>query len=286
VSPRGRLKRVGSSAKTALGYYAARRRWREGRFRAALRPTDTFLVGHPKSGNTWLAYMLAVLLFPDAGERITLANVGDFVPFVHGRDHRIRRYGRLVDPRVFRNENPQYPDLYPRVLYLIRDPRAALVSLWHMYRTMFDVSDLTLDSFLDQYMASSGIFDWWNSKLVRWDRQVGPALERAETGERIHVVTYEELVGGRERCLEAIAVFLGISPAAGDLSRAVARGAFTAMRLLEEVHGAEAYNGRAAGDGMFVRRGRIDGWREELTGEQDARIVDAFEPVMKRAGYL
>ena len=30
-------------------------------FRGAVRKSDVFLVGHPKSGNTWLAFMLAVL---------------------------------------------------------------------------------------------------------------------------------------------------------------------------------------------------------------------------------
>ena len=86
--------------KRRSGYYEARRQRRRAPFERALRPTDALLVGHPKSGNTWLAYMLAILLFPDREEDITLASVGDFVPFVHGHDHRIARYGHLADPRV------------------------------------------------------------------------------------------------------------------------------------------------------------------------------------------
>lgn len=272
--------------KTRLGYYDARWRLRRRPFQRALRPADTFLLGHPKSGNTWLAYMLAILLFRDRDGRITLANVGDYVPFVHGHDHRIRQYRRLPDPRVFRNENPQYSDLYPRTIYLVRDPRAALVSLWHMYQTMFDEPDFGLVSFLDQYLTSGGIFEWWNSKLIRWDRQVGDALERAESDQAFCMVRYEDLVADRAACLHRLADFLEIVPSDEELGIAVSRGGFEEMRRLEDEHGSEAYSGRAKGEGRFIRVGRIDSWREELAPELVERITDELGSVMQRAGYL
>lgn len=255
-------------------------------FARCLRETDVFLVGHPKSGNTWLAYMLAILLRRDREERVTLANVGEFLPYVHGRDYRIRRYEALPDPRIFRNEDPQYPDLYPRTIYLIRDPRAALVSLWHMYRTMFDAGELTFGRFLDQYMRSDGIFDWWNSNLVRWDHQVSRALDQSEDDPAVLVVSYEDLVRDRGRGMKRIAGFLELGDEDEALDLAVRRGAFDAMRNVEDRHGAEAYRGRARGEGKFVRVGRIDGWRDEISPELADRIGGEFGPVMRRAGYV
>ncbi|MDX1578557.1 MAG: sulfotransferase domain-containing protein [Gemmatimonadota bacterium] len=271
--------------KRSLGYYDARRRLLREPFRRALRSTDAFLVGHPKSGNTWLGYMLAVLLFRDEQSQVTLANVGDYVPFVHGRDDRIRRYGHLPDPRVFRNEDPQYPGLYPRTIYLVRDPRAALVSLWRMYQTMFDRSDLAFADFLDDYARGDGIFSWWNSKLVRWDRQVAEGLERAGSDSAFRLVRYEDMVEDRERSVRELAAFLEAGASEGDVERAVARGGFSAMQADEERHGAEAYAGRARGEGRFVRRGRVAGWREEIDDASAARIVDLMGDVMGRAGY-
>lgn len=270
--------------KTRSGYYEWRRRKRRPRFERALRPTDTFIVGHPKSGNTWLAYMLAILLFPDRRDSVNLVNVGDFVPFVHAHDYRIRRYPDLPDPRVFRNEVPEHPDLYPRTIYLLRDPRAVLVSFWHMYRTMF-AEDLGFDPFLDQYLATSGIFEWWNAKLTPWDRQVDDALSRAETDASLTIVRYEEMVADRQAALRRLAAFLELPADPEALAAAVERGGFRSMRLDEEAHGAEAYEGRAAGEGRFVRKGRTDGWRDEIGSEQAARIEDAFGEVMARAGY-
>lgn len=271
--------------KRRLGYYQLRGRVRRGQFRRALRPTDVFLVGHPKSGNTWLAYMLAILLTRDHDHRVTLVNVREYVPFVHGRDHLIARYQGLPDPRVFRNEYPRYWDLYPKIIYLMRDPRAALPSLWHMYQVMFDDRDLTLADFLTQYMAMDGIFLNWNRDLVRWDRQVQSILAEATASDRIHILTYEELVRDRLQCLKRLMRFTGIERSQSDLSLAVDRGAFGAMQALEDRFGAEAYRGKAAGQGRFVRVGKVDGWREDVDAALVARIEEEFAPVMTQVGY-
>ncbi len=321
------FKRWFGRGKRQAGYYrlrdGLRNRLREPEFRRALRPTDVFLVGHPKSGNTWLAYMLAVLLSDDRRGDVNLYNVGDYVPFVHGRDHAITTYGHLPDPRVFRNEYPRHPRRYPGTVYLVRDPRAVLVSFRHMFATMFDDRDMTLSRFVDGYLSGGAPFDAWHRHLMRWDRQVAAALRRAEGGERVCVVRYEDIVADRGAALRRVAEFIGAVPAggvpaedlavddlavghlavgqaaarqaaAGDvaaetsarLSRAVARGSFEAMRDLEGRYGAEAYAGRARGEGRFVRRGEAEGWRDELDPADAARIEAAFGPVMERAGYL
>lgn len=270
--------------KQQLGYYDARRHYLRSPFQRALRPRDAFLVGHPKSGNTWLAYMVAIMLLGERSDSVTLRNVGDFVPFVHGRDDKIRRYRRLPDPRLFRNENPQYPELYPRTLYMVRDPRAALVSFWHMYQVIFDDPDLPLDEFIDQYMSMDRIFDTWNSKLERWDHQVETYLRRSETDPRILIVRYEDMVGDRRACLREVAEFLDIP--AGALECAADRGSFESMRQVEDRFGAEAYEGKAKGEGKFVRIGRTDSWRDEMASAVASRIESEFGRVMQLAGYL
>lgn len=269
--------------KKRLGYYEARRNYLRTPFQRALRPDDAFLVGHPKSGNTWLAYMVAILIQGEAHDRVTLKNVAEFVPFVHGRDDKIRRYGNLPGPRLFRNENPQYPELYPRTIYLFRDPRAVLVSFWHMYQVMFDDHRLGLEEFIDQYMSMGGIFETWNSKLTRWDLQVVDYLRRAQTNNRILTVRYEDMILDRHACLERVAGFLSLR--SDGIEIASRRGSFDSMREVEEKFGAEAYEGKARGDGKFVRVGKVDGWREEMPAAVASRIEKEFGPAMQRAGY-
>jgi sulfotransferase family protein len=263
------------------------RQWRRpGRFQTVVRPTDVFLVGHPKSGNTWMAYMLGIVLQNDRSGRVTVSNVGRFVPYIHGQDWRIEEHWQLHDPRVFRNECPVYPELYPKTIYLIRDPRAVLVSFYDMYKVVSNDSSTSFDSFITQYLASTGIFEYWNRGLQRWDRQVTTWVERARLVSTILTVRYEDLVNDRAATLSRILVFAGVPFDADDLSTAIARGSFQAMKENEAQNGAEAYRGEAGQRGRFIRRGITDGWKEEMPHHLARKIEEVFAPAMATAGYL
>ena len=63
-----------------------------------MRPTDVFIVGHPKSGNTWIAYMLAVILEGgDVGRQVTMANIGHFITTIHRSDSQVSSYDALSE---------------------------------------------------------------------------------------------------------------------------------------------------------------------------------------------
>ncbi len=248
-----------------------------------IRPTDTFLVGHPKSGNTWLAYMLTVLATNDRQGRVTLANLGDFAPAVHWTSRRLRHHHRLPDPRIFRDEWPRFPDLHPRTVYLVRDPRATLVSLFHMYRAVFDYP-ASPKEFVAEYLEHGRIARY-EPRLERWDRHVMRWFRRRRNGDRVHIVRYENLVRARRATLAAAAKFIGIPSEPERLDFAVSRGGFDAMRDLEKKHGVESYPGEIGRRNRFVRRGQIDGWRDELDSTLARRITREFEPVMQLAGY-
>ncbi len=254
-------------------------------FTRELRPTDLFIVGHPKSGNTWLAYMLAVLLRENGGDGVTLANIGQFVPVLHGCDREIRNFRELPDPRVFRNEEPLYPKYYPRTVYLYRDPRAVLLSYYHHYRVYCNDTETTLEDFVDEYLHN-GCIERWEPGIERWDRQVTQWISRARRDRRVIAVSYEEMVDGRRAVLERISDFASFARSQGDLGRAVTRGEFQTMRRLEERQGAESYPGETGRRGRFIRRGKVHGWRDEMDERVAERITTEFREAMQLAGYL
>jgi Sulfotransferase domain len=254
------------------------------RFRAHLRPTDTFLVGHPKSGNTWITYMLAALVEKHLGKRATLANLQEFIPAFHAADHKIEAYSQLPNPRIFRNEGPKFPDLYPRTIYVIRDPRAALLSYYH--HCLHDTRDENwkLDDFVDE-VVEYGCVKRLEPYIARWDRQVSEWLLRAKR-QPVKIVKYEDMKKDRRKVLQEVVQFLGVSCTGHDIAQAVERGSFESMRKEEETYGAEPYSGTKGEGGFFMRRGKVDSWKEELSAKAKTRIEKSFGETMRKVGYL
>ena len=269
--------------KSLLACY--RRKQDKLKFQENLRDTDVFLVGHPKSGNTWLAYMLAIVLHKDTEYQISLANVGEYVPTVHGRDSRIAHYPNLAQPRIFRNEWPMYPTLYPKTVYVLRDPRAVLVSLFHMYHVVFDDSQMTMQAFVNEYLVH-GCIKKWEPKLVRWDKQVLAWKRRAEVNGRVLLVRYEDLVTERRRVLQELAEFACVPCAEEDLAVGVSRGSFEEMQANEDQHGAESYLRVKEPRRRFIRRGMVDSWKHELDPALAEQIETELAPAMRVTGYL
>lgn len=253
-------------------------------FKKLVHPTDVFLVGHPKSGNTLMAYILAIIAFADFEQKINLANINDYVPGLHNEDFAIARYPKLSEPRIFRNEVPLYRELYPKTIYLLRDPRAVLVSYFHMYRTIFNDSTTSLDAFVEEYLRNGNI-QRYEPQIERWDRQVLSWADRAENDDRVRIVKYEDLVKKKPEVLKQTLAFAGIPCTDALFDHVLQRSSFEAMRKTEEEFGEENYPGEMATRGRFIRKGKTDGWREEMSKDSMLAIESEFFEAMKRTGY-
>ena len=80
-------------------------------------PTDVFLVSYPRSGNTWLRFLLANALRP---EQATFTTVGEVVPDIY--DETDRELLRRPSPRILKSHEPFDPR-YPRVVTRSRSLR-------------------------------------------------------------------------------------------------------------------------------------------------------------------
>ena len=249
-----------------------------------LLPTDVFLVGHPKSGNTWVAFMLAMILNDKVGKKVTMANVSEFVPNLHTRGVKVKHYEDLPSPRIFRNENPTWQDHYPKTIYLVRDPRAVLLSYYHHWLHSDHENHGTLEEFVRE-MLEFGCIQRWEAWLVRWDLQVEDWLNRERT-QSVKIVRYEDLVEDRGRKLKEIIDYAGLSCSDSLFSLVLEKGAFASMQENEKKYGAESFHGKKSEKGLFVRKGKVDGWKEEMPNHVIQMIESEFRSTMQMLGYL
>jgi hypothetical protein len=229
--------------------------------------------------------MLAILLERgDSAGQVTVANIGEFIPVIHGHDPAISNHEALSDPRVFRNERPTYPNLYPRSLFLVRDPRSTLISYFHYYRTLTNDGGMTLEAFIKSYLTDGCILSF-EPELVRWDQQVMDWIRRAHK-RPVMIVKYEDLHLDRKSVLAKITRFCRLPDSVDAMESAVGRGSFQAMQEDEERHGVEPQHPPdPLSRGWFFRQGRTDGWKTELSPTALDAIEKAFRPAMAALGY-
>ena len=229
-------------------------------------PDDTFLVSFPKSGNTWVKFMLAHLTRPPEFH-IDFRTVLQVIPEVNRDTVEIRQLAR---PRIMKSHAPYQPQ-FPKVIYVVRDGRDAYVSYYHYRR-----GQLPQDLTFAQYLTFE------NHWPCSWSAHVNSWLDADLDSSRFLLVQYEKLHRAPEEELARIASFVNLEVTKERIRRAVEQSAFATMQELEDTSGhprSKRFSGR------FVRCGEIGGWRDYF----DAQATDVFKEseneALLRLGY-
>lgn len=274
-------------------------------------PPIVLLASYPKSGNTWVRCfltawfnggavkelgrlaapaMLSVRQQFDDYTGVASADLGlDDIDRLRPQFHRAVAedmegpvFVKLHD-RFYRNRlgDPVFAaDACRGVVHIVRHPCAVAASYArHLDRTldetiavmaneeaMLDWKADTIGTLLPQRIGS------WSSHSASWqDQKDIPRL----------TLRYEDLVREPEANFAAMLEFAGEDADRDRVARAVEASRFDTLQHLE----AEGGFHEKPGDAPFFRRGRADGWREELGDAQIDRIGDDHGAMMARLGY-
>ena len=90
--------------------------------------SDIFLVSYPRSGNTWLRFVLGTYI---SGENVDWINLEYIFPDIYKCSEDF--LSKLQSPRYIKSHHP-YDSRYNKIVYVVRDPRDVLVSyyFWHV----------------------------------------------------------------------------------------------------------------------------------------------------------
>ncbi|MFZ0772508.1 MAG: sulfotransferase domain-containing protein [Candidatus Sulfotelmatobacter sp.] len=255
--------------KRALGLHPPRRG-------LVILPDDIFLVSFPKSGNTWTRFLLANLRFPE--QPATFANIDKLVPDPTSASK--REFDRMPRPRIIKSHECFDPR-YPRVVYIVRDPRDVVVSQYHYHRKIRKIEDDSpIEKFVTRFLAGE------TCPHGSWGQNVSTWLATSEGNPRFLLLRYEDLIADTARELSKVAAFLQLVAGPERIAQAVERSSADHMRKLEKVQTDK--NGLTKGsrkDLSFVRAAGSGGWRSDLPPPMAARIEAAWGPLMQRLGY-
>ncbi len=239
-------------------------------------PDDIFLVSFPKSGNTWTRFLLANLRFPD--QPATWANINRLIP-----DPTVttkKDFDRMPRPRIIKSHECFDPR-YPRVVYIVRDPRDVVVSQYHYHRKIRKIEDDSpMEKFVTRFLAGE------TCPHGSWGQNVSTWLTTSEGNPRFLLLRYEDLVADTARELAKVVAFLDLSAGPEQIAQAVERSSADRMRQLEkrQPDKNELMKGSRK-DLSFVRAAGSGGWRSDLPAPMVARIEAAWGSLMQHLGY-
>jgi hypothetical protein len=230
--------------------------------------TDVFVVGYPKSGNTWMQYLVAGAFCGVDLEVAPDALVQDLTPDVHFK----RFYKPYFSVTFFKTHFLPRPD-YRRVVYLLRDGRDVLVSYWHYLRGLckqeIDFAEMVKTG--DKFFPCK-----WHEHVERW-------LANPH-GAEMMTVRYEDLKSNTAAELARIAEFAGLKRDRAVLETAARSASFAAMKRREASFTWE--NPQIPKNGQFIRRGQIGSHRDEMPADARAIFLREAGPTLTRTGYL
>jgi hypothetical protein len=237
-------------------------------------PDDTWIVSYPKSGNTWLRFLIGNLLSPQ--HPVTFENLEARIHDIYKHDN--TTLANFPRPRVLKSHEP-YDRRYARVVYVVRDPRAVLVSLHHHLRRIGSIADeVPIANTVDRFLRG-GRWGRWSDHVAAW-------LDCKSHGQHVFWTRYEHLSKDPLGEAQRICAFLGLEHDTATVAKCVELSAATRMRDLESTQSelwVETAGRRK--DIPFIRSASPEIWREELSPQIAERVFVEFSELMSRLGY-
>lgn len=238
-------------------------------------PDDTFIASYPRSGNTWTRFLIANLMFPD--RPVTFANIETFIPDATALSS--RQLKRVPRPRLIKTHE-YYEPRYRKVVYLVRDPRDVVLSLYNFRRKYRSVDDSYP---IERYVAERflpGDMD------VSWGEHVGSWLGTRMNQPGFLLVRYEDLLQDPLRELGRLASFLGVDGSAETLAQAIEKSSANRLRQLESVeHEAWVTTKGKRADVPFIAEAVAGAWKQKLPEPSVALIESSWGHLMNHLGY-
>jgi hypothetical protein len=157
-------------------------------------------------------------------------------------------------------------------VYLVRDGRDAMMSYYHFLNNLrgrrHDLSRIVRDGDALDYGR-------WHEHVERW-------ISNPFTADMI-VIKYEDLRSRPDAELKRFCRFAGLDCPDAVVDDVVRKAAFESMQTREKKQGMEGWD---SSKGLFVRRGKVGGFRDEMPPD----VLEAFNaqaaPTLRNFGYL
>ncbi|MBN0989585.1 sulfotransferase domain-containing protein [Amphritea pacifica] len=241
----------------------------------SIRDNDVMIVSYPKSGNTWMRFLIGNYLY----EELDFINMENLIPDIYVVNE--KKLSKMKSPRIMKSHE-YFDPRYKKCIYIVRDPRSVAVSYYHFLKKY---GRIDLDSDFYEYLkvfVKGGYDNYaaWDEHVMSWY-----GIKKDKTEDFIFI-KYEDMLAAPEKVLRDVLEFLGENVSDECVEKAVSSSSFEKMRLKESYQSGKSEVLKQSNGALpFVRSGRKDEWKEYFDEKCMLLIEKRFGPVMKETGY-
>ncbi len=261
----------------------------------AVRMGIAWVASYPKSGNTWVRFLLANYL---AGPITDTAQIEPTVPSYHHETDFTPHLARW-NPLCIKTHFPWSPH-HPlaaqtqKAIVVVRYPKDILLSNLNYHRMVLGTDDGFDDAqYARAFIAAGGDPVWLKkTNFGTLESHIASWLDNPAAPPHL-VVRYESLVRNAAAELSRMLGFLGLPRDPARILQAVADSSFDRMRDIEvrekaANRAAPVFPGVPPREGwsrLFMNQGRVGGTLAHIGPDLDRLFDERFEELMSRLGY-
>ena len=236
--------------------------------------SDAFVAAYPRSGSTWLRFLLFEMLCQDSAVFTNVNRVIADIGYHREAPPLLPNQGRLL------KTHEPYRREYKKAIYLVRDGRDVVLSEFAYQKARGWIRD-DFDAFLDSFLRGrvSG-YGSWAQHVQSWMESPLAA------GGNLLTLRFEDMRANAEKALADIAAFLGVSIDAAAIRSAIQNNTLKKMQSKEDRTPQFSNLPPNNGNGLrFVRSGAVGGWRGRLSEAQLQLIDQHAGATLEALGY-
>jgi len=253
----------------------------ENSLKVSTRPTDVCYCSFPKSGSTWLANILYLILHDgEPAKDATLRSQLHWMESAWSYPRSLEEVDALPSPRIFKSHMPYSkalgggPQRSPaRFIYIARNPKDVCVSYYFFERGKAWSGEYNgpWEHWLNLFMEGKVQRGSWFDHVLSW------WAHRDE--DNLLFLTYEELKKDFDKELRKIILFLGYDLSDQVIEKIKEASSFERMKV------ADFSSHQQIGDlESFFRKGEIGSWQEMFTREQNEKFDALYRKKMQDSG--
>ena len=240
--------------------------------------SDIFITSYPKSGNTWLRFLLGNVLFDD----FNFTNKEELIPNIHINTNKYLE--NLPLERRILKSHEYFDPRYKKTIHIVRDPRSVFISYFEYLKKIKILKpNATHNDFIDSFIYGDTKIDPYGT----WQENVGSWIgARGESADFL-LVKYEDLKNNTEVKLSEILSFINIDVNSEKIKNSIQKSSFESMKKNEKINNSKIKEFKKFDKSIpFVRKGTTDEWKSCLDENHNLRIINSFGNLMADLGYI